>query len=177
MTEEVYKMALIICPECGKEISDKAISCPHCGCPASEFYCEESKEKVLCEFESCPYCGEELFLDDGYCSKCGMRIVPLKRKDNVVNSQSEVNTTFNGVYKVSLFGEKQEVHCPRCGSENCAHYKEQRVIPGKTKTSYSANLNPFKPFTFINKKEKVVRKDRIVIDDKFICNSCGKIFR
>lgn len=37
-------MALIICPECGKEISDKAISCPHCGCPASEFYCEESKQ-------------------------------------------------------------------------------------------------------------------------------------
>ena len=26
-------MALISCPECGKEISDKAISCPNCGCP------------------------------------------------------------------------------------------------------------------------------------------------
>lgn len=26
-------MALIKCPECGKEISDKAISCPHCGVP------------------------------------------------------------------------------------------------------------------------------------------------
>lgn len=24
-------MALIKCPECGKEISDKAIKCPHCG--------------------------------------------------------------------------------------------------------------------------------------------------
>lgn len=28
-------MALINCPECGKEISDKAISCPHCGFPFS----------------------------------------------------------------------------------------------------------------------------------------------
>ncbi len=28
-------MALIKCPECGKEISDKAASCPHCGCPIS----------------------------------------------------------------------------------------------------------------------------------------------
>lgn len=28
-------MALIKCPECGKEISDKAASCPHCGCPVS----------------------------------------------------------------------------------------------------------------------------------------------
>ena len=27
------KMALIKCPECGKEISDKASSCPNCGCP------------------------------------------------------------------------------------------------------------------------------------------------
>lgn len=26
-------MALINCPECGREISDKALSCPTCGCP------------------------------------------------------------------------------------------------------------------------------------------------
>ena len=26
-------MALINCPECGKQISDKAGSCPNCGCP------------------------------------------------------------------------------------------------------------------------------------------------
>lgn len=26
-------MSLIKCPECNKEISDKAISCPNCGCP------------------------------------------------------------------------------------------------------------------------------------------------
>ena len=28
-------MALIKCPECGKEISDKASACPNCGCPIS----------------------------------------------------------------------------------------------------------------------------------------------
>lgn len=26
-------MAMIFCTECGKKISDKAIRCPHCGCP------------------------------------------------------------------------------------------------------------------------------------------------
>lgn len=31
----VTKMALIKCPECGKEISDKASACPNCGCPVS----------------------------------------------------------------------------------------------------------------------------------------------
>ncbi len=29
-------MALIICPECGKEISDKVKACPHCGYPLQE---------------------------------------------------------------------------------------------------------------------------------------------
>ena len=28
-------MALVACTECGKEISDKAASCPHCGAPAA----------------------------------------------------------------------------------------------------------------------------------------------
>lgn len=29
-------MALIRCPECGKEISDRAVSCPNCGCPIAD---------------------------------------------------------------------------------------------------------------------------------------------
>lgn len=30
-------MALITCPECGKEISDKANVCPYCACPSEYF--------------------------------------------------------------------------------------------------------------------------------------------
>lgn len=30
------KMALINCPECGKELSDKALTCPHCGYPVKQ---------------------------------------------------------------------------------------------------------------------------------------------
>lgn len=29
-------MALIKCPECGKEISDRAGACPNCGCPIAD---------------------------------------------------------------------------------------------------------------------------------------------
>ncbi|MCD8103978.1 MAG: zinc-ribbon domain-containing protein [Lachnospiraceae bacterium] len=29
-------MALFKCPDCGKEISDRASACPNCGCPISE---------------------------------------------------------------------------------------------------------------------------------------------
>lgn len=35
-------MSIIRCPECGKEISDKARSCPNCGCPNSEFSRQEN---------------------------------------------------------------------------------------------------------------------------------------
>lgn len=38
-------MALIKCPECGKEISDKAISCPHCGCPRTEW--DEDRQGIV----------------------------------------------------------------------------------------------------------------------------------
>lgn len=41
-------MALINCTECGKEVSDKAISCPHCGNPISK----KIQEDYLC----CPKC-------------------------------------------------------------------------------------------------------------------------
>ena len=33
-------MAFVKCPECGKEISDKATVCIHCGCPIE-------KEKII----------------------------------------------------------------------------------------------------------------------------------
>lgn len=44
-------MALINCPECNKEISDKAASCPNCGCPINS-PATSSKEEYLC----CPKC-------------------------------------------------------------------------------------------------------------------------
>ena len=39
-------MALIKCPECGKEISDKAVSCPHCGFPISKEEVKDINEMV-----------------------------------------------------------------------------------------------------------------------------------
>lgn len=41
-------MALITCPECGKEISDKAQACPNCGAPINT----PIEEKICC-----PQCG------------------------------------------------------------------------------------------------------------------------
>lgn len=39
-------MPLIKCPECGAMISDKAESCPHCGCPRSAFTHVKKKTEI-----------------------------------------------------------------------------------------------------------------------------------
>lgn len=39
-------MSLIKCPECGKEISDKASSCPSCGYPINNIEVETEQDRV-----------------------------------------------------------------------------------------------------------------------------------
>ncbi len=52
-------MALVHCPECKKEISDKAHSCPHCGFPLSEFVlcveCNTFNDKINTRCNSCGF--------------------------------------------------------------------------------------------------------------------------
>lgn len=53
-------MAIIQCPECGKEISDKAKICIHCGCPIEIMQtkaCPECGAEIPSQAETCPYCG------------------------------------------------------------------------------------------------------------------------
>lgn len=156
-------MALINCPECGKEVSDKASVCIHCGFPLDEI-----KENLNIQ---CPHCGAENPANADYCSVCEMRITPYGTLP-----QEEEKKKFTGVYRMTLFSGKQEVYCPRCKSEDCSHYQEQKYVPEKTKTRYTVNLNPLKPFTLVNKKEKVTKKSKTLTEKKFICNSCGHIF-
>lgn len=39
-------MALVNCPECGKQVSDQATNCPHCGYPLKHVEKEKPKKKV-----------------------------------------------------------------------------------------------------------------------------------
>lgn len=76
--------------------------------------------------------------------------------------------------------EQIQKRCPRCGSTHF-QYAGQQIYgarPEKTKTRYTANLNPLRPFTLVNKKEKVVKKARSgYAVDEFICLNCGNRFR
>lgn len=68
--------------------------------------------------------------------------------------------------------------CPACYGENCHAFVTEKVIKeGKTKGTISLNLNPLKPFTIFNHKEKVVRNPVTVQESKFVCDDCGKIFK
>ena len=50
-------MALILCPECHNQISDKAEQCPYCGLPAKYFLQEPSVKQDMTALltEKCDY--------------------------------------------------------------------------------------------------------------------------
>lgn len=64
-------MSLINCPECNKEISDKAVSCPNCGFPIQE---QVSKLKSSSTTDICPKCGE-IFGNGEECRYCGTKLI------------------------------------------------------------------------------------------------------
>mgnify|MGYP004637805949 FL=1 len=58
-------MAMITCPECGQEISDKSKKCIHCGKVLVEEnvpkkFCSECGKEVEISATECPYCGYPL---------------------------------------------------------------------------------------------------------------------
>lgn len=53
-------MALMKCSECGKEMSDKALNCPHCGHENTICYCTECGAKVKKSDSVCPSCGAQI---------------------------------------------------------------------------------------------------------------------
>lgn len=60
---EEIKMAMIQCPNCGKDVSDKAQKCVHCG-----YTLKETPPPV------CPECGTELEEGATVCKNCGCPI-------------------------------------------------------------------------------------------------------
>lgn len=67
MREET-DMALIHCPKCGKEVSDRAETCPACGCKLAEYQTENVENRKK---RTCPDCGMELEDSVTVCPNCG----------------------------------------------------------------------------------------------------------
>lgn len=81
-------MALINCSECGREISDKALSCPHCGAPTST---------IPKNIEYCKHCGEPIDKECLICTKCGKQVEEIRNiKDDrniVINNTASANSS------------------------------------------------------------------------------------
>lgn len=78
-------MALIQCPECGKEISEKATSCPNCG------YAFEN-------MKFCKHCGAKIFEDSVICTNCGRQVEELESNNDLsggihINNVSNSNSS------------------------------------------------------------------------------------
>ena len=77
-------MAIIKCPECGRQISDKAPVCPNCGV------------EIAGQITQCPYCGEIYLKSETICPHChktsgantGRTVSSADRSDNVKPQQN-----------------------------------------------------------------------------------------
>lgn len=88
-------MALIKCPECAREISDKAVACPQCGFPIAKL----SELASLPETVNCLDCRKAFAFNDEVCPHCGL-----------FNSQKY------GIEETKSSENKPK--CPSCGSMN-----------------------------------------------------------
>ena len=66
-------MALILCPNCGESVSDKAVKCVHCDAVLKQ-ECEDTVQELKCK-----ECDTVLSETDLVCSNCGC---PVYRKDS-----------------------------------------------------------------------------------------------
>lgn len=155
-------MALIKCPECGREISDKAKMCIHCGYPLDKLGKEASQNDndpdVDYPLENCPVCDTYTWkyngktfnqnyasngtVDNFICDNCGFSAMVKNRKilvcDDYIKKQNELN----------------QPKCPTCGSTNI------KKISGLSKAGSVAMFGLF--------SQKVRHQ--------WHCNNCGSDF-
>ncbi len=86
-------MAMINCPECGKEISDKAATCPHCGTPVQRKFCK--------------HCGAKIDKDCVVCPNCGKQVEELNNQNIIINNSSSASAAASASATVSIVNLKK----------------------------------------------------------------------
>ena len=74
-------MAIIKCPECGRQVSDQAHTCPSCGI------------EIAGKITKCPDCGEVFFKSEGQCPNCHRPYVAGQQSAQAPVSPRPVNST------------------------------------------------------------------------------------
>lgn len=74
-------MSMIKCPECQKEISETANSCPNCG-------------YTFTKMKFCKFCGEKIPYDSVICTKCGRQVENQKNDGGItINNASSSSSS------------------------------------------------------------------------------------
>lgn len=86
-------MALINCPECGRQVSDSAVSCPNCGTPINK----SNTQKF------CKYCGEIIDRECVVCPKCGKQIEEIgSAAGNIIVNNNNNNNNSNSAPDIAV---------------------------------------------------------------------------
>ena len=109
-------MALILCEDCGKEISDRAGACPHCGCPVEPREAEIDAESKLTV--------DEILRKNGFNEYLAIKEVALvyevSKKDAKEMIKDEVKD------KKYTFSERMRTSLEVAGQKQKAVYEQQR---------------------------------------------------
>lgn len=136
-------MALIKCPECGREVSDKASACIHCGCPLDISFDDKEKQydlilihhgsaKVSCIKLVRDYLEPDLSRAKKICDSTENGMNPKIYSSTNLSEIEEVGKRFSAIgAKVKIvesgsdesipnfsFHEDNALRCPRCGSSS-----------------------------------------------------------
>lgn len=133
-------MALIKCPECFKEVSDKSSICVHCGFPLKPQHAKEHSESI-CIVNGTPFDFTEIIEDvnNFYKNSSNPSIIEKSNLGLILNRKIKQLTGINDVAGATLASkiislksipesfnsnefpdpisfDKNKVYCPRCGS-------------------------------------------------------------
>lgn len=139
-------MALMNCPECEKRISDKAISCPNCGCPINK-QSNSPQEKYLC------------------CPKCHSKELHAERKGfSGGKALAGVMLTGGiGLLAGTIGSDNVQITCLKCGNR----FKAGEALS-------SSDLQPSSVVTRLPKG--VNFHEREIVKFKYKCPLCNKIY-
>jgi hypothetical protein len=143
-------MAMVFCSECGKEISDQAKTCIHCGCPLSVTF------KII----KCPKCGFERKLGDTECVKCGIlyeKFETFQIKKQIEQKEIAKKEAAEEIKKQNK--EKKKAQKIAARYEN-KEKKEQHKEATRT----------------MREAEKINEKAKVVKEIKATCNVCGHVW-
>lgn len=97
-------MALIICSECGKQVSERAVSCPNCGNPIT---ISEKEEPT----KFCKHCGGKIPEKAVICTLCGCQVEEVKNdisQPNIVVNNTNTNVNQNMAVSTGVYGRAKD---------------------------------------------------------------------